>query len=53
MTNVLYFAAIIAFFALMLGFVFCHGRKADSQEFEASGLSAEGDDHDALRSVTS
>jgi hypothetical protein len=52
MTDVLYVAAIIAFFAVMLGFVYLYGRKAGGPEFDVSGLAAESDVQDAPRPVT-
>ena len=52
MTDVLYIPALLVFFSVMLGFVFSCGRRTDSPEFDASGLSAKSDDHEALRSVT-
>ncbi len=41
MTDVLYFIAIIAFVAVMLGFMFLYGQSPDRPEFDAPGRAAD------------
>jgi hypothetical protein len=51
MTDVLYISGIIAFVAVMLGFMFVYGRRTGGSEFDGSGPAATSDDGDARRSV--